>query len=793
MNKPVDFPLSAAHDDEEDSNPSTTPRLSDLIEARLSRRSMLRGAVGSGATAVFGSLALSACGGGDAVGATESVQSKPPVLPGKGNAETLLGFDAVAKSVADTLSVPAGYTATVLYAAGDPLHWSTPDYRNDGSDTRWDERAGDCHDGIEFFGLSANRRDRDPNAVDRGLLAMNHEYAVTNYLHAAGATPNGAATRPAGEIDKEVAAHGISVVEVRRYGKAWKYERGSSFNRRITPLTPAEFSGPGRGHALLATKYDPTGRTTRGTLNNCGTGRTPWGTLLSGEENWAGYFFRPAGDAALRSANENVALARYGRGGSPAASRYAWEKSDAPGDVYERWNIGVRGATAADDYRNEINAQGWMLEVDPYAPNLPPKKRTTMGRFAHENGCFSKLVHGEPLAIYLGDDAQGEYVYRFVSAQPWDDADRRAANRYATGDKYLDAGTLYVAKYHDDGTGEWIELSLNNPAVRDYTTYRFADDADVLMHARIAADAVGATRMDRPEWCATHPGTGEVYSTMTNNSSRSVATTNAANPRAYVDPEFGGQPRTGSALNPRNWNGHIVRMREAGGKAAAQTFTWDVYLFGSEAGFDPLAVNLSGLTDDQDFSSPDGLWFSPNTGICWIQTDDGNYTDVTNDQMLAALPGRVGDGQTVTIDYGSRQVTTYVGARPTDRTLKRFLVGPAGCEVTGVTESGDARALFVNIQHPGEAVNAALVAAGGPFQSRWPANAGYGAGARPRSTTAGASAADRQAQPGERAGSCRPDPSVPPPRDQAVATPSPGGGSARRCPKQSSNVKYSET
>ena len=748
MNKPVDLPLIAGMD-EEDCNPTPGPQISDLIEARLNRRSMLRGAIGSGATAVFGGLALSACGGGgDATAATESPLSRPAVLPGKANAETLLGFKPVAKSIADQFSVPEGYTASVIYATGDPLFWSAADYRNDGTDERWQERSGDCHDGIEFFGLNANRTDRDPAAVDRGLLAMNHEYIVGQYLHAAGATPNSAATRPAAEIAKEVAAHGISVVEVRRRGKTWSTERGSSFNRRITALTPALIAGPLKGHPLMVTKYDPSGRSTRGTINNCGTGYTPWGTLISGEENWAGYFFRPAGDNTLRSAQQNLALARYGRGVSAtaaAASRYAWEKSDQPSDESARWSIGVNPAAPADgsgDYRNELNGQGWILEVDPYAPNEPPRKRTALGRFAHENGCFSKLVHGQPLAVYLGDDSQREYVYKFVSAQAWDDADYRARNRYATGDKYLDQGKLYVAKYLEDGTGEWLELSMDNPVLRAYTAYVFADNADILAHARIAADAVGATKMDRPEWAATHPGTGEVYITMTNNASRKINTTSAsenivdaANPRAWVDPTFDGQPRTVSQGNTRNWNGHIIRMRETGGRGDAQRFAWDVYLFGAESVSDPALVNLSGLNDDQDFSSPDGLWFSQGTGVCWIQTDDGNYTDVTNDQMLAALPGQLGDGGPLTLDYGSRQVTTFMGAKPTPDTLKRFLVGPRGCEITGVTETADSRALFVNVQHPGEAVSKALVEAGGPFESNFPANAGYGVGTRPRSCT----------------------------------------------------------
>ncbi|MBA3624706.1 MAG: DUF839 domain-containing protein [Methylibium sp.] len=249
--------------------------------------------------------------------------------------------------------------------------------------------------------------------------------------------------------------------------------------------------------------------------------------------------------------------------------------------------------------------------------------------------------------------------------------------------------------------------------------------------------------MDRPEWCGTHPTTGEVYFTMTNNASRSVARVDAANPRSYVDPLFDGVARTGSNATPRNWNGQIVRLREDG-NAAATGFFWDVYLFGAEADAGPM-VNLSSLTDDQDFSSPDGLWFSRTTGICWIQTDDGAYTDETNCMMLAALPGTVGDGAVTTVtntatDGTTASVNTYVGKKPSAATLKRFLVGPVDCEITGATETADGRTLFINVQHPGEArvSPASLLAEPANFVSHWPGNAGYGAGgadARPRSAT----------------------------------------------------------
>ncbi|HET6829637.1 MAG TPA: alkaline phosphatase PhoX, partial [Ramlibacter sp.] len=311
-----------------------------------------------------------------------------------------------------------------------------------------------------------------------------------------------------------------------------------------------------------------------------------------------------------------------------------------------------------------------------------------------------------------------------------------------TGDKYLDQGKLYVAKFNADGTGEWVELSILNRAIAGYERYAFADQADVLVNARLAADAVGATRMDRPEWCAVHPRTGEIYYTLTNNSNRKVEPSSgsqmqvdAANPRSYSDAP--------SASAPGNVNGHILRIKENAGASAAAAFTWDIYLFGAEAGMDPARINLSSLTDDQDFSSPDGLWFSARTGLAFIQTDDGAYTDVTNCMMLVGKPGTVGDGETRTLEYtkadGSKMaVTTRVGAKPTPDTLRRFLVGPVDCEITGIAETPDGRAIFVNIQHPGEAISKANLADPAKFLSHWPGNAGYGAGgaqARPRSAT----------------------------------------------------------
>jgi secreted PhoX family phosphatase len=480
-------------------------------------------------------------------------------------------------------------------------------------------------------------------------------------------------------------------------------------------------SGPARGNALLKTLYSPAGTDTRGTINNCGTGITPWGTYLSGEENWNGYFFR-GNDAAERTAagigKSNTSLTRYGRAPN-SASRHGWETAGAA-DGYARWNISAGVGLAADgsaDYRNELNAFGWVVEVDPYDKAQPVRKRTALGRFAHESAVFGIPKPGKPLAVYMGDDSRGEYIYKYVSAEKWRASDADPANRITTGDRFLDSGKLYVARFNADGSGNWIELTIANLDIANYAGYDFADQADVLVNARLAADAVGATRMDRPEWCAVHPVTGEVYYTLTNNSNRklepagaSQMAVDAANPRTYADSVGGGAPGA-----PGNINGHILRLRESGDENGATGFTWDVYLFGSESGADLARVNLSSLTADQDFSSPDGLWFSRKSGLCFIQTDDGAYTDVTNCMMLLGIPGQVGDGGERVLSYtkadGSTvQVTTRIGATPTPDTLRRFLVGPKDCEITGICETPDGQAIFVNIQHPGETITKAAVA-----------------------------------------------------------------------------------
>ncbi len=726
MNSRVDIPAAFVEPDDLDNNPSANTHFTEVLDQGLQRRGLLRGGMAGALGAMFAPVALTACGGGD-----DDVQLSP-VAPAP--APQALAFAAVAKTTADKSTVPDGYTARVLIACGDPLAASVPAYKNDGTDTNYDQRSGDCHDGIQYFGLSATGT-RDDASSSRALLASNHEYITPVLLHAAGPTAN---PRPASQTDIEVACHGVSVVEVAKGTNGqFAYVQNSTFNRRITGTSVFEMSGPARGHALFVTKFSPTGTQTRGTMNNCGNGKTPWGTLLTTEENWSGYYFRAAGDQALRSAKLNASFARYGRSvtaTAAAASRYGWETSGTD-DKYARWNTSVVGTSAdgSDDYRHEWFCQGFMVEIDPYNPTSTLKKRTGLGRFAHENGAFGLPQAGKPLAVYMGCDSQNEYVYKWVSTALWDAADAARTDRIAVGDKYLDAGKLYVAKFNTDGSGQWIELNISNAAIAG-ASFGFTEQAEMYIHTRVAADAVGATKMDRPEWVDVHPSTGEIYVTMTNNSSRRVVPTgtqtkvDAANPRAYSD------IRAAQSTQSGNVNGHIVRFKDS--TPEATTFTWDVYLFGAEAAADPALINLSGLTNDQDFSSCDGLVFTKSNGLCWIQTDDGAYTDVTNCMLLAAVPGVVGDGAAMTLNYGGgNTVATRMGKKPTAQTLKRFYVGPASCEVTGLCETPDGKTLFINIQHPGEDISAANLADPTKYSSQWPSVEGYGAGKRPRSAT----------------------------------------------------------
>lgn len=707
------------YDDNEVVNPSENRHFEEVMAARLNRRQTVLGGISAATAAVFGATSLAACGGGQET-------QFPPV--GTPEVKPLaLGFSPVAKNKLDVVTVPDGYQVSILHALGDPMHFGDESWKNDGSESAdsYQRRIGDGHDGMWYFGLSdAGRFAADRS--DRGLLCVNHEYVVQPFgLHPNGQTAG--ALRVASEVEKEINAHGVSICEVKRGSTAdMSMVRGSRFNRRITSATPMAFGGPVRGSDLVKTKYSPTGTMTRGTNNNCANGYTPWGTYLTCEENYLNVIARAAGDDAKRSAAEVKAMGRYGLP-QGRVSPYRWNTAGTD-DLFLRWDSAVTGATAADDYRNTINTFGWVVEIDPFDPESVPVKRSALGRFNHEGAWPAPAVAGQPIVMYSGDDARNEYIYKFVSKALWDPKD--VGGGLAAGAKYLDEGTLYVAKFNADGTGEWLELTHGkNGLDANNSVYPFASQAHVVTFCRLAADARGATKMDRPEWGGVNPLNNEAYMTLTNNSNRVALSAtptgnqlkpDAANPRFYEDTFT--TATGGTATNRGNVNGHIVRWKEG---TSATAFTWDIYLFGAEASA-AADVNLSGLTAVNDFSSPDGLAFDQR-GLLWIQTDDGAYTDVTNCMLLAALPGKVGDGTTVTAAGGT---STRRGALATTDNLRRFLVGPKDCEITGLAYTPDYQTMFVNVQHPGE---------DGPLSnltSNWPASqTGAAAGRRPRSAT----------------------------------------------------------
>ncbi|WPP54519.1 PhoX family phosphatase [Acinetobacter pittii] len=714
--------LTPYHEDQElDNNTSDNIHFRDILEQHISRRSLITKAA-SGAVALTLASTLTGCNDSDDDSGSNN-GGTTPVDPNKKPEK--LTFTAVAKNHNDLVTVPEGYEANVIFALGDSINpnFGEWDDNNIPSGPSFQFRSGDCHDGMHYFGLNTSTNRFDESASAQGLLVMNHEYINQTFLHPKGPTKVDG-RRPEDEVIRETNAHGVSIVHIKKDAATQKVtiDKSSAFNRRITASTEMDFEGAAAGSGLLATRFSPTASKTRGTHNNCGNGYTPWGTYLTTEENFIGYFARSTTDDALRTPEEIIALKRYGlKAGS--GSRYGWETAIGQvesQDLYDRWNADVKAAQATQDYRNGPNTFGWMVEIDPFDRRQNPVKRTSLGRFAHEDSACRAVV-GQPLAFYMGDDSRGEYIYKFVSTAVWDAKDINGG--YAVGDKYMNAGKLYVAKFNNDGSGQWIELAYGKNGLNESnTTYPFKSQADVVTFARLAADAVGATKMDRPEWCTVNPVNGEVYVTLTNNSNRGKDyATDAANPRNYTDLYNGTKEQKG------NVNGHIIRFKETDDKTTAETFKWDIYLFGAEASM-ASNINLSGLTDNNDLSSPDGMWFDPR-GVLWIQTDDGAYTDVTNCMMLAALPGQIGDGAPATTSNGQQ---TLVGAKVTDSTLRRFLVGPKQCEITGIAMTPDYKAIFINVQHPGEDS-----ASYSTPESNWPATQKDPSNktARPRSAT----------------------------------------------------------
>jgi len=567
-----------------------------------------------------------------------------------------LGFDSIPVSSDDAVHVAPGYQVGVLYRWGDetgiagaPPAPFKPDASNSAAEQAL--QAGMHHDGMHFFPLP-----KGSVASDHGLLVVNHEYTDEGLLF-----PDGMRNWSHEKVLKAQNAHGISVVEVRRGNSGWEVIRPSRYARRITARTPIALAGPAAGHALLRTEADPAGREVLGTLHNCALGVTPWGSYLSCEENFNERFHH--------SGTPTPSEKRYGI--RPHGLGYRWHEFDARFD--------------AGRHPNEANRFGWVVELDPYDPDSKPVKRTALGRFAHESATVSVAPDGR-VVVYSGDDARFEYIYKFVSRGRFDPG-AGAANR-----RLLDEGTLYVARFDASGRGRWLALVHGRNGLD--ASSGFANQADVLVRAREAADQVGATKMDRPEWIAVHPRTREVFATLTNNTRRGrpgSPAPDAANPRAH------------------NVYGHILRWRERDADFAADRFEWSVFLLAGDPGqADPAQRGTTGLA----FGGPDGLHFD-RRGVLWIMTD----ISASRQQRAAFDP--LGGNQLLAADPASGEV-------------RRFLVGPVNCEITGLTQTPDGKTFFLSIQHPGEVPNARSDPDHPDAYSRWPDG---GAGARPRSAT----------------------------------------------------------
>ncbi len=586
-----------------------------VVDRAISRRGFLGGvlAFGSGAAVM---------GAGMLKGSTAMAQpaSRFPFTP-------------IAAQTDGTIHVPEGYTWKTLVRWGDPL-FSDADGAYDSaagvSVELADRVMGENTDGMELF-----------NVDGREILVVNSEYTnnKTNLPHREDGLP--------GSLDDvRILQHlqGVTVMELAQGDDGWNVVVDSPYNRRIHHNTPMTFSGPAAGHDLLKTEADPTGMESLGTFNNCGSGRTPWGTYLTCEENFNGYF----GAASEVAADSMVmdGFRRYGVRTEVDAGRYNYHGFDARFDI----------ATNP----NEPHRAGYIVEIDPANPDATPIKHTALGRFKHENAAYAIAADGR-VAVYMGDDERGEFMYRWVSNDvhvPGGD----------TSTLLVD-GTLSVAVFEDDMSGRWVPLT---PATTGM------DAAHIAVFTRMAASRVGATTMDRPEWIAVHPNASEAYCCLTNNSRRGVI-----NDDGTVRTNAGGDPMTTNAVNPRETNryGQIVRWRPEGGDHGADGFSWDLYVMAGNPTVHTEGPNAgsANINAGNLFNSPDGMQID-STGLIWIQTDgdddnEGDFAGMGNNQMLA------GD--------------------PVTGRIERFLTGPNGCEVTGLTWSSDRRTMFVGIQHPG--------------------------------------------------------------------------------------------
>ena len=554
----------------EDSNRSANTTIHEVISA--SRRAVLKGGAAVSLSSVLAPLAplvaLSGCA----------------AMAGGG---PKIGFKGIPVGVGDKLVVPEGYVATALAQWGEPIGiaGNMPAFKIDGSNSAADQavQMGMHHDGLEYFPLDGSRR---------GLIAINHEYTDDGLLHV-----GGFANMNAEKVRKSQNAHGLAVFEVELKDGQWNMVRPSRYARRFPMSAPFTVTGPAAGHAMMRTAADPAGRTVLGTLNNCASSQTPWGTYLSGEENWAFYF----GGADSPTPHQR-------RWGARKDGSYQWEKFDARFDLKQN--------------PNEFNRFGWVVEVDPFDPASTPVKRTALGRAAHEGAWVGVTKDGRAV-VYSGEDARFEYIYKFVSRDKIAPAGNGLTKAQANKD-LLDHGTLFVARFDADGSGRWLPLTHGQGPLT--AANDFADQGEVLIKARQASDILGATKMDRPEWLAIDPNNDWVYCTLTNNSSRGQPNqpgVDAANPRA------------------NNSMGQIIRWKDNNDFDGAG-FKWNLLVLAGDPANE--RAEAKGNIKGDIYGCPDGIAFDQR-GVLWIQTDahatqmyKGEFERIGNNQMLACDP-----------------------------------------------------------------------------------------------------------------------------------------------------------
>lgn len=593
-------------------NRTSNPRIStgartigDIIEARLSRRGFL---AGLGATA-----ATSAVGCANAPQGAIATDAPPT-----------FSFAEIARGADGTHHVPEGYVADIILKWGDAIFPDAPAFDPYAQTAAAQERLfGYNNDFIGFHPL-------DPAASGelRGLLCVNHEFTTTKLMFP-GLTDGRELTRE--ECEVEMAAHGGTVVEIERDpAGVWRPVLTSNFNRRITAgSTLMTITGPAAGSDRMKTEEDPAGLQVIGTMNNCAGGVTPWGTYLMAEENFNGYFSGALAEDHPEAENHK----RYGLG----RAWYQW------GRYFDRFDVSKTP--------NEPNRFGWVVEVDILDPTSAPKKRTAMGRFKHE-GAESVVAPDGRVVVYMGDDQRFDYVYKFVTARAFNSNDR-AANL-----DLLDEGTLYVARFNENGDVEWLPLVFGDGPLTAESG--FNSQGDVMIETRRAADLLGATPMDRPEDVEPDPATGRVFVMLTNNTRRTEEQVDAANPRA------------------NNATGHIIEIVEPDGDFTSTRSRWEILVQCGDPADPEVGATWNPETSENGwFGSPDNCAIDPS-GRLWVATD-GNERTGANDGVWA--------------------LSTDGDARGTGRA---FFRAPDGAEVCGPRFTPDGKTLFLAVQHPGD-------------------------------------------------------------------------------------------